>query len=118
MKIIKDPSIRSYELTYLVPTTFSESELAQTREKVTKLVTRHKGKVLETQDMGKKPLAYVIRTGGKAYREAYYTFLKLQFESTVAPAFERDVYLVDNIIRQLMILAEDVVVTQDESKKE
>jgi len=111
MKIIEDPQTRLYELTYLVPAVFTESEISKMREDVLALVKKFKGDVVSTQDWGKKTLAYSIRHNSKDVTEAIYTHLELSFLSKNAPLFEKEVYLLPNLIRHLMVKA-------DEKKKE
>ncbi len=101
---------RSYELTYLVPTSFTDSEASKIADEVTKLVTRHKGQVTKSDSWGKKKMAYRIKHGSSYHAEAYYTHLEFSMPSTEAQAFEKNIYLQPNIVRHLLVVAEPVKV--------
>ncbi len=97
---------RMYELTYLVPTGYTETELGQIKKEVETLIKKHGGAVEKQDDWGKKPLAYRIKKTGKMIEEASYFYFEISFEPTKAQAFERDVYLVTKLLRHLFVLAE------------
>jgi small subunit ribosomal protein S6 len=97
---------RMYELTYLVPTGYTETELGQIKKEVETLIKKHGGAVEKQEDWGKKPLAYRIKKAGKMIEEASYFYFEVSFEPTKAQAFERDVYLVTKLLRHLFVLAE------------
>lgn len=106
---------RMYELTYLIPSGYTETELGQIKKEIETLVKKHGGSVEKQEDWGKKPLAYRIKKAGKMIEEASYFYFEISFEPTKAQAFERDVYLVTKLLRHLFVSAEpetagDVVV--------
>lgn len=106
MQIPQDKRVRQYELTYLVPASLTNDEVNQVKTAVEKLVTKHKGKVVSTEDWGKKTLAYTIQTAGKRHTEAVYTSLVLEFDTAHTVPFEKDIYLNQSIIRHLLVVAE------------
>lgn len=116
MKIIKDPIHKSYELTYLVSAGFTESEVNQIKDKVNELVKRHKGEIQSTDDWGKKDLAYVLKRGGKKHDQAIFVHQVIDFETTQVNGFEKDVRLVDEIIRHLLVVASDDSALVEEPK--
>lgn len=121
MKIPADSIIRVYELTYLLPVGTTDAELSQSRDAIVKLVTKHKGKILETQDWGKKTLAYKIRFQGKYHTEAVYTHLVIEFSPDSLPKFERVLQLEGKLMRQLLVVSETPVeeaATETEQKAE
>jgi small subunit ribosomal protein S6 len=105
---------RQYELTFLVATGYTETELGQIKKEVETLVKKHGGKVESQEDWGKKPLAYKLKKAGKLIEEANYFYFELSFEPAKAQAFERDIYLTSKIIRHLFVMAEteEVVVVK------
>lgn len=107
MKIIKDPIHKSYELTFLVSAGFTESEISQIKDRINDLVKRHKGEVVSTDDWGKKDLAYTIRKGGKKYDQAVFVHQVIEFETSQVQGFEKDIQLVDEIIRHLLVVASE-----------
>jgi ribosomal protein S6 len=113
MKLVTSAKTKLYELTYLVAGDFTDSELTKVQETVQALVKKHKGSVKSEDAWGKKSLAYEIRQAGKNHREAHYVQLVVELESVHAPAFERDVYLVNEIIRHLFVEAEAGETTEE-----
>lgn len=106
MKLKSAAKTKLYELTYLVPGSFTDSELGKVQETVQGLVKKHSGKIVSEESWGKKPLAYAVRRAGKDHDEASYNHAILEFPSTAAPDFERDVYLEESVIRHLFVEAE------------
>lgn len=102
---------RTYELTCLASTGYTESEVLKIQDQIAALVTKHKGSVSLKENWGKKKLAYIIKHGGSQQKEAYYLHFRLDLSSSAAVAFEKDVYLMTNIMRHLFIVAEPVKVT-------
>lgn len=107
MKIVKDEKKRLYEVTYLTAASFTETELKAVQEHVSALVTKYKGETKEIQNWGKKALAYSIKIHGKTHTEAVYTHQKVTFEPIQVPEFEKELYLNEQIVRHLVVVAED-----------
>jgi small subunit ribosomal protein S6 len=97
---------REYELTYLVPTGYTDTELNQIKKEIETLAKKHGGSVVKQEDWGKKPLAYRLKKAGKLIEEANYFYFELSFDPAKAKSFERDVYLNNKLIRHLFVLAE------------
>jgi ribosomal protein S6 len=98
---------RSYELTYLVPGSLTDSEVAQVRSEVETLLKKYKAEVVKTEDWGRKPLAYIITHEGKKQSDAMYVHIVFTLSTDKAQQFEHDIYLVTRIMRHLMLLAEE-----------
>ncbi len=107
MKLKTATKTKLYELTYLVPGSLTDSEVKKVQETVQGLVKKHQGAVKSEESWGKKPLAYVIRHNSTNHQEAYYLHLVVEFDAGEAPAFEKEVYLEDGIIRHLFVTAEE-----------
>jgi small subunit ribosomal protein S6 len=107
MKLAKSDKKRLYEVTYLTDASFTETELKTVQDQVTKLVTKYKGETKEVQNWGKKALAYRIKIHGKTHTEAVYTHQTVVFEPTQVPEFEKELYLNEQLIRHLVVVAED-----------
>lgn len=106
MQIPADKRVRQYELTYLVPANLTSDESNQIEEAVEKLIKKHKGTTQTKEEWGKRPLAYTILHNGKRYTEALYKFMIVEFETSQAVGFEKDVYLNQQILRHLFVVAE------------
>lgn len=108
MELVKDKRVRKYELTYLLPEALSSSEVAKAKEAIESLLKKHKVTIVSQEDWGKKYLAYPIKYKSQKQYEAYYTHVSLEAEASTMPKFENDLYLQQEIIRHLVVLAEDV----------
>lgn len=127
MKLVTETKTKKYELTYLVPSGYTESELSKVQEEVQALVKKHKGTVVSEDSWGRKPLAYDIRQAGKIFTEANYSHLVINFQPEKTPLFEKELYLNETIIRHLLVVAkaekvvkarkEEVVEAETEEKK-
>ena len=100
---------RIYELTYLVNSGLTSSELASMRDEIVTLIGKYKGKVRETEDWGKKTLAYNIKMDGKTHNEAFYTHVIMEMKADAMPKFENELKLKKGIIRHLIVKTDEVV---------
>lgn len=114
MKLVADKQTRHYEVTYLVPTTFTDAERKTIDEAVAAVVAKRKGTVVSTEDWGKKHLAYTIDSHGKKHTEAFYTHMVVSLDPSKTQAFEKDLYLEERIIRHLLVIATETTVSPSE----
>lgn len=104
---------RTYELTYLLPGSYTDNEVAQVRAELENLLKKYKAKVLKNEDWGRKQLAYVITHEGKKNTDAMYVHLVFELSSSQAQQLERDVYLNTKIMRHLLLVSDgEAEVTQ------
>jgi small subunit ribosomal protein S6 len=99
--------MRAYELTYLIPGSYTDSEASKVEEAVNDLYKRYGAADIKTEKWGKKKMAYRIKKGGVNHQEAYYLHTKFNLASDKTQAFEMDVYLQPQVIRHLLVLAEE-----------
>ncbi len=119
MKLTKVTLTRLYELTYLVAAVFTDSELAKIREEIEALVKKYSGTVKKFEDWGKKNLAYKIKKAGKTSTEAFYSHYQIEFPADKVQEFEKFLYMNPQIIRHLLVVAQDdEQKTQVETKEE
>jgi small subunit ribosomal protein S6 len=104
MNIPKNKIKRKYELTYLIPGTYTESEVSKFKEKIDQIIAKYDGEIETTEEWGKKKLAYRISDSGKTYNEAYYIHQILEFETGNTNKFEKSLKLNQNVIRYLLVL--------------
>lgn len=107
IKIPVDKQQRLYELTFLLPVDFTEAELATETAKITKLITKHQGEILQTEDWGKRQLAYKIKHRGKMWTEAVYTQQVVQFPPEKIKAFEQELLLEEVVLRHLLVVSQN-----------
>lgn len=118
MKLITLKINRLYELTFLIPSVYTDSELLNFKKEVEDLIKKYKGKVKASDDWGKKNLAYSIKKAGKIYTEAFYFHYQIEFPAKKVQEFEKFLYMNHNIIRHLLVLSEEKVDTKTAAKSE
>lgn len=91
--------MRKYELMYIARPELDEESLKKNREKFQSVITQNGGEILETQDMGKRRLAYPI----KKLREGIYTVIQFQSGTDTVKELERSLRIDDNVIRHMVI---------------
>ncbi len=96
---------RSYFLTYLLPSSLTETEVKAHQDSLAALVKKHKGSVSSVEEWGKRRLAYKIKHAGKWYTDAYYLHFAVEMDPSHLSAFEKDIYLQTQIMRHLVVLA-------------
>jgi len=107
-----DKRVRQYELTVLTPGDFTSTELKKVLDSIGNLVKKFGGKVEETNDWGKKELAYTIKKQGKRYQEAIYTFMIISLPANKAPELDKQILLNAEIMRHLLVVASDKAPTK------
>lgn len=106
IKLISDEVVKKYEFTYLLADFLTSAEVSKFQKEIDDLVKKHKGKIEATQDWGKKALAYKVKKHGKTHADALFTHLVIEFPAKNVQKFEKDVYLNENILRHLLVVAE------------
>lgn len=91
-----------YELTVLLSGSSSADDIKAASAAIGKLVTSRKGKVEKEESWGKKFLAYAITKQS----EAFYLYFELSLDASEAQAFERDIRLMEGVIRSLLVIKE------------
>jgi ribosomal protein S6 len=99
--------LRTYELTYLLPGSLTDGEVAQVRTEVDGLLKKYKAADVKTEDWGRKPMAYLIRHEGKKQREAVYVHHRFSLSSDAAQNLDRDVRLSAKVMRHLLLVTDD-----------
>ena len=105
IELVRDKKVRTYELTYLLPEALTSSEVATVKEAIEQLLKKNKITIVSQEDWGKKELAYPIKYKSKKQNEAYYTHMVLEADSSDMPKFENDLYLKQEVIRHLIVIA-------------
>ena len=107
MKLATEIISKDYELTYLIPGDLLDADVSRLKKEIIDLTTKNKGKVVKEDDWGRKHLAYDITQGGKTYNEAVYVHMMLNFPVTKVQAFDQALILHREIIRHLLVIADD-----------
>lgn len=94
--------MRSYELIFIVHPEVDEDGFTAVVERVTGLVERNSGEVTEVNIWGLRRLAYPIQDQW----EGQYVLMQLELEPQGVARLERDLVLVEQIIRHLTVRVE------------
>ena len=91
--------MHQYEVTYIVQPDIEENGLEEILTKVQGWITDSGGKVEKVDRWGKKKLAYIIRK----YKEGTYFLLHSEMEPTFCHELERNLKLLEPVIRSMII---------------
>ncbi len=94
--------MRSYELVFIVHPEVDGDDFTAIVERVTSLVERNSGEVTEVNIWGLRRLAYPIQDQW----EGQYVLMQLELEPQGVTGLERDLVLVEQIIRRLVVRLE------------
>lgn len=92
--------MRDYELVVVVSSKIGEDEQKKLLVKIGDWVEKAKGKIKETVNWGKKPLAFPI----KRENEGVYTLFNLTLPTGEVASLEKRVKMEENILRHLIIV--------------
>ena len=106
MKIPEEKRVRTYELTCLVSPEHTQEELDKIKLNIAKVITSGKGKVSDTQEWGKKDLAYTIKTAGKSHTQAHFYHFVFEAEAEHSTAIKDTINISEEVIRYLLIVRE------------
>lgn len=95
--------MRSYELVFIVHPQVEGDALTALLDNVRNLVERSGGKVVHTEPWGMRRLAYPIR---KQW-EGQYVLMRLDMEARGVAALERDLRLLEPVMRHLVVRLEE-----------
>ncbi len=100
--------MNKYELALVVSARIEDDARADVVEKAKGYITRENGVIGEIDEWGKKRLAYEI----DHQREGFYYFIPFEAEPTAPAEIERQMRIMDNVLRYL-IVRQDEVKTED-----
>jgi len=108
-----------YELLYLVSANYTEEELVPIKEKVKELITKFAGQITLEDNLGKKKLAYPIKT----VRNGYYLLYEFDLEPEKIKDLEREIKLTPEIMRHQVVSKKVqspsmIQITENKAKKE
>ncbi|MBQ9181470.1 MAG: 30S ribosomal protein S6 [Bacilli bacterium] len=91
--------MKNYEIMFIVKPTLGEDEIKKVISNFTKVLTDNGAKVIETQDMGQRNLAYEIKKHKSGY---YYVIVVEASDSKAIDEFDRLALISGDIIRHLI----------------
>lgn len=91
--------MNKYEVAVVVSAQLTDEERAALVEQVKAYVVRRGGTVTEVEDWGKRRLAYEI----EKQSEGYYYFVKADAEPAMSVELEKDLRIMENVLRYLIV---------------
>lgn len=91
-----------YELALVVSAKIDDEARDAVVEKAKGYVTRYGGNITEVEEWGKKTLSYEIQK----MKEGYYYFIQFEAEPDAPAQLERDMRIMDNVLRYLIVRKE------------
>ena len=96
--------MRTYELLSIIKPNIDSEEYDKIAAKIEETIAQLGGKVISTDKMGRKKLAYDI----KDFRDGYFTVHKYDMEPAQAAKFIRQLRLNENILRTMLLETSEV----------
>ena len=93
---------RNYELAFIISPEVSDSDTQGIVERVSQLVSTAGGEVTAVEPWGRRRLAYRI----SSFHEGSYILMKLRMEPTATAGLERNLALLEEVIRHLLVRLE------------
>ena len=92
--------MNKYELALVISARLDDNTRADVLERAKDYISRHGGTVGETEEWGKRKLAYEIQKE----KEAYYYFVQFETEDSNCPnELEHRMRIMDNVLRYLVV---------------
>lgn len=96
--------MKKYEIMFIVRPDIEEADIKKTAEDMVKILEKDGAQNVTLKDMGQKELAYEV----KKYKTGYYYLINLESkDSKATKEFDRLALISDNIIRHLIIKADE-----------
>ena len=106
--------MREYELLYIVSGDKTESEAQAAQEAVKKILADHKASITAEDDWGRRRLAYEI----KHQSHGWYVVLRFTVEPQQTPEIERALQLSSDLVRVMLINAEELPTAEEKAAQE
>lgn len=97
--------MHKYELAVVLSAKLEDDDRTAALDKVKALIERFGGKITNVDDWGKKKLAYEIQK----MTEGFYYFIQFDAESAAPAEIESRIRIMDNVIRYLIVRADEEV---------
>lgn len=92
-------TMKEYELLYIVPAQFTDTEIVNVQVKIAKILTDAGAKVLRDENLGKIRLAYPIKT----IRHGSYVLVHFDTDAGLIAELNRKLGLTDEVLRHMIL---------------
>ncbi|MCD7780006.1 MAG: 30S ribosomal protein S6 [Candidatus Gastranaerophilales bacterium] len=96
--------MRTYELLSIIKPNIDSEEFDKETAKIEETIVSLQGKVISTDKMGRKKLAYDI----KDYRDGYFVVHNFEMEPAQITKFNRQLRLNENVLRIVLVETSEV----------
>ncbi len=96
--------LRTYELLSIIKPNIDSEEFDKETAKIEETIVSLQGKVISTDKMGRKKLAYDI----KDYRDGYFVVHNFEMEPAQITKFNRQLRLNENVLRIVLVETSEV----------
>lgn len=96
--------MRNYEFVYIISPEVEEEDLQGVTERIGRMIADGGGEVVRLDSWGRRRLAYPIRR----FREGHYMVAQIQLEGSAISELRARLALTDEVIRYLLVRAEEV----------
>ena len=97
------PDMRTYELALVISARLDEEARNAVLERAKGYIERFGGQIGEIEEWGKRKLAYEIQK----QTEAYYFFIPFDAEPTCPNELEKNMRIMDNVLRYLIVAKDE-----------
>lgn len=91
--------MRVYEATYILNPELEEEKLTQVQERFSELITKEGGEIVNTENWGKRKLAYEINHK----KEGVYILIRFNANQQTADTLRRDFGIHDAVLKSMVI---------------
>lgn len=98
-----------YEIMYIIPSKFSDSEIEGIQKEVTSLYEKHGVSLKQEKNLGKIKFAYQI----KSYTHGTYILNFVESEGDAINKVDNELKLADEVLRHIIVKREDGIPTHD-----
>ena len=96
---VEDKQIRDYELVVIISPEVGEEKLSTTIDNITQFITERGGTISNTEQWGKKKLAYPI----KHFMEGKYVLRWFKLRAALTKELEANLQISEEVLRHLLI---------------
>ncbi len=96
-----------YEIMYIVPSKFSDSEITTVQQTVDSLFKKHGAEIKKVENLGKLKFAYPIKT----FTHGTYLLTYIEVEGTNVAAIDQELRLAPEVLRHLIVKREKGIPT-------
>lgn len=107
---------RTYELTYILSGSLTDSEIEKAKAEIEPVLKRASAKIIKTEEWGSRPLSYIISHDGKKQTDGYYVHLVVQIPANKSQDLDHEMYLHSRVMRHLLLVSEEVTVEEQPDK--